>query len=140
MGKRWLTLPDRRVLAIVISEAVARSWGIASQYSFAFQYQYDSELNQLVFDYDHNQFGMTWRPPLVVGAPQDGRDLAVPAIFTGIASGVDTLICTIIWGAKLRRTSNLVVGMGLFELSVVTAAGFNVRIDPSVFSWRFDAS
>ena len=138
LGKRWLTLLDRRTLMIVISEAVASSLGIASRYSFTFQYHYNSESNQLVHGYDPSRFSMRWPPPLVVGSFDNGRDLAVPAIVIGAASGVDSLVCTLIWGVRLRTDWISVVGMGLFELSVVTASGVNLRLDPLLYSWRFD--
>ena len=137
LGKRWLTLVDRRVLVISISEAVAAAWGFARTYSFAFQYQYDSALNRLVYDYDHDQFSMRWPRPLVVENYDTGCDLAVPAIF--ISGGVNTVLATIVWGARLRREWNLVTGMGLFELSLVTATGLSVRLEPSEFSWQFNS-
>ena len=96
--KRWRTLLDRRVLVIAIAQAVARSLGIASSYTFVFSYYFDSVANRLVFEYDHDQFVMRLPTPLVVEAPEDGRDLAVPAIVTAAVSGVDTLLCTFIWG------------------------------------------
>jgi len=137
LAKRWITLPDRRVLTITISQAVATALGIANTYRFAFQYHYDSQLNEVVYDYDHNQFGMRWPSALVVGASGAGRDLAVPAIVHAAASAVDSLVCTLIWGAKLRTDSNMLVGIGLFELNLATAAGAILRFDPWMYTYQF---
>ena len=140
LSKRWTTLPDRRILVITIAQAVASSLQIATTYTIPFQYYYDSGINQVVYDYDHNaQFTMSWPAPLVVGQPPNGRDLAVPAIIVATASSVCSIVCTLIWGVKMRSDWNLVIGMGLFELGLITQAGHTVRIDPFMYSWRFDA-
>ena len=137
LSKRWITATDRRILVITISEAVARSLQIAASYTFPFQYHYDSELNQIVYDYDSSQFLMRWPAAMVVGQPPNGRDLAVPAIVVA-ATGASSIICTLVWGARMRADWTLVIGMGLFELGHITQAGHTVRIDPFMYSWRFD--
>ena len=137
LAKRWITLADRRVLTIILAETVATSLEIAREYTFPFQYHYDSESNQVVYDYDQTRFGMRWPSALVVGATNIGRDLAVPAIIHAAASAVDFLLCTLVWGAKLRTDSNTIVGIGLFELNVVTAGGALVRLDPWMYTYRF---
>ena len=139
LAKRWRTLPDRRVLVIAIAQAVARSMGIADTYSFIFEYYFDSELNRLLFNYDHSQFLMRLPAPVVVASFDNGRNVAIPAIVTSVASSVHALLCTVIWGARMRTDSNSVMGIGLFELSVVTSGGDNVRLDPFMYSWRFEA-
>lgn len=57
LGKRWPTRTDRQVLAIGVPEAVA-TLGIAHTYSFVFQCHYDRGLNQLLYDFDHDQLSM----------------------------------------------------------------------------------
>ena len=138
LGKRWLTQTDRRVLAITISEAVAATLGIANTYSFVFQYHFDGGLNRVVYDYDSNRFLMSWPQPLVVGSFDNGRDLAVPAIVTAAANVADALLCTLVWGVRLRTDWVSVVGMGLFELSVVVG-GVHLRLNPAWYSWQFSA-
>ena len=138
LGKRWITESDRRVLVINIGATVARSLGIANTYNFVFQYHYDGGINQIVYDYDHTRFGMSWPQPLLVGLFDNGCDIAIPAIVTAAASGVDTLLCTFIWGARLRTDWVTTVGMGLFELSVISGAGVHLRIAPFMYSWQFN--
>ena len=138
LGKRWRTLVDRRVMVVTLTETMARVWGITRTYSFGFEYYFDSDLNQIVFDYDHNLFTMRWPPSLVVETFDTGRDVAVPAIVTAAASAANSLVCTFIWGARMRRDWNVITGMGLFELTLVTAAGSILRLDPLVYSWRFE--
>ena len=75
--------------------------------------------------------------PLVVKTFNNGRDLAVPAIVTAAASGVDAIVCTLIWGSRLRTDWAFVSGMALFELKLVTAAGSILRLDPISYRWQF---
>ena len=76
---------------------------------------------------------MSWAPPLVVQTFNNGRDLAIPAIVTAALSGVDTLLCTFKWGPRMRTDWFQIVGMGLFELSIISGAG-HLRLDPSLYS------
>ena len=98
LGKRWSTRVDRRALEIVLTETIATAFRIACICSLEFEYHYDSGLDQLVYYYDHSQFLMTWPLPLLVERFDSGRDLVVPAIVAGAASGVDSIVCTLIWG------------------------------------------
>ena len=137
LSKRWTTLPDHRVLVITLTQAVATSLEIAQTYRFPFSYWFNSELNQVVYDYDPNQFSMRWPSALVVGATNVGRDLAVPAIVTAAVGTAEHLLATIIWGVKMRIDSNTVVGVGAFELNHVTAAGAVLRLDPWMYTVQF---
>ena len=133
LGKRWITQSDRRSLVIAISQAVATSLGIANTYNFVFEYHYDSGLNQIVYEYTQNQFLMRWPLPLVVQTFDNGVDITIPAIVTAAASAADSLLCTFIWGARMRTDWFQIVGMGLFELSIISGAG-HLRLDPSLYS------
>ena len=137
LGKRWSTQVDRRVLEIVLTEAFATAFRIARTYTFHFEYHYDSASDQLVYYYDHSQFSMRWPAPLLVGSFDNGCDLAVPAIVTAAASSLDTIVCTLIWGAKLRTDWTFITGMALFEMSLVTSTGNILRLDPIVYRGRF---
>ena len=138
LSKRWITATERRILRIGIGPVWAATLQIAATYTFPFQYYFDSDLNTIVYTQGNTQFTMNWPPSLVVGLFPTGRDLVVPAIITAAASPVSSIVCTLIWGTRMRTDWNLLLGMGLFELTVVSAAGNMVRLGPEMYSWRFD--
>ena len=140
LSKRWVTATERRVLTISIGPAWAAALQIAATYTFPFQYFLDSDLNAIVYNHDNTQFTMSWPPSLTIEVFPTGRDIVIPAIITAVASPVSSIVCTLIWGTRMRTDWNFLIGMGLFELSVVSTAGNMVRIAPWMYSWRFDTA
>ena len=138
LAKRYLTQTDRRVLRIAIDTAVATTFGILETYTTQFSYLYNSNTGIIHHAYDdRNGQTMSWPAPLIVNELPNGVDIAIPAMFTAIAGPASRLLATFAWGAKLRTDSNIVVGMALMQLEIVTAQGI-MLLAPGTYSWTFN--
>ena len=138
LAKRYITQTDRRVLRIAIDAAVAAAWQIATTYVIDFDYYYNSATRSIENSYNgDNGRTMELPGPQVVNQFVNGVDIAIPA-FVGFAAGpAARLVARFAWGARLRTDSNVVAGMALMELEVVTLQGIH-RIAPGLYSWTFN--
>ena len=138
LTKRYITQTDHRVLRIAIDTALAAALGIAETYVMQFQYRYDSSVNAIQHAYENsNGVTMNWPAPLIVNDFDNGVDVAIPAMITAIAGTGSRLLATFAWGARLRTDVNIVVGMALMQLEIVTLQGINL-IAPGMYSWTFN--
>ena len=137
LAKRYITQTDRRVLRIAIDAAVAAAWEIATTYVMDFEYYFDSETRIIEHTYNaRNGRTMELPGPQVVQQFANGIDVAIPAMAGFVAGAGARLLATFAWGARLRTDSNVVAGMALMELEVVTLQGIH-RIAPGLYSWSF---